>query len=82
MVELRCNTCPNLNNDFCEKLKEVLPNGMAKLYCGGAIGVYYADVTYPSKCGIEKEVKETRKLDIVVAIPDKEILEQHKQPSV
>jgi hypothetical protein len=82
MVELRCNRCPNLKNDLCEKLKEVLPNGMAKLYYGGAVGFYYKDVTYASKCGIEKEVKETQKFEIMVSIPDKEILEQRPQPSV
>lgn len=82
MVELRCNSCPNLKNDLCEKLKEVLPNGMAKLYYGGAVGFYCPDAAYASKCGIEKEVKETRKFEIIVSIPDKEILEQRQQSSV
>jgi hypothetical protein len=75
MVELRCNICPHLKNDLCEKLKEMLPNGMAKLYCGGTVGFYCTGVTYASKCGIEKEVKETQAFEIVVPIQDKEILE-------
>jgi len=80
MVELRCNACPNLANDFCVKLKVVLPNGRARLYYGGAIGVYKGNVTYVSKCGIKEEEKDKRKLDVVVLTPDQEILEQCQQP--
>jgi len=80
MVELRCNTCPNLAGDFCVKLKVVLPNGLAKLYYGGAVGVYYGNVTYPSKCGIREEAKGKQKLDIIFPKPDQEILEQCQQP--
>lgn len=57
MVELRCNNCPHLEQGFCTKLKEAIPNGLAKLFYGGAEGVYSGSVTYASKCGIEKETK-------------------------
>jgi hypothetical protein len=57
MVELRCNNCPHLQQGFCTKLKEAIPNGLAKLFYGGAEGVYSGDVTYPSKCGVENEPK-------------------------
>jgi len=80
MVELRCNTCPNLANGFCVKLKVALPNGRAKLYYGGAVGVYYGNVTYPSKCGTKEEVKGKQKLDVIAPSPDQEILEQCQQP--
>jgi hypothetical protein len=80
MVELRCNSCLSLSNDFCAKLKVILPNGRAKLYYGGAVGVYYGNVTYPSKCGIKEEVKGKQKLDVIVPSPDQEIPEQYQQP--
>ena len=54
MVELRCNSCAHLKQGFCSKLKEVVPNELAKLFYGGAEGIYSGTVTYPSKCGIEK----------------------------
>ena len=57
MVELRCNTCCHLEQGFCTKLKEPIPNGLAKLFYGGAEGVYSGNVTYPSKCGVENEPK-------------------------
>jgi len=78
MVELRCNTCPNLANDFCLKLKVVLPNGLAKLHYGGAIGIYCGNITYLSKCGIEQKVKNEQRLNVIVSNLDKEILE-HRQ---
>ncbi len=80
MVELRCNTCPNLTCDFCVKLKVVLPNGLAKLYYGGAVGVYCGNVTYPSKCGVKEEVKNEQKLAVIVSTTHEEISEQHQQP--
>jgi len=74
MVELRCNTCPNLAGDFCVKMKMVLPNGRAKLYYGGAVGVHFKKVTYPSRCGIN-EVKIEQTLSMIVLNPEEEILE-------
>lgn len=79
MVELRCNNCPNLSNGFCTKLKVELSNGFAKLYYGGAIGVYYGNVTYPSKCGVKEEVKLVEELGIIVPNLDKEIMGQDPQ---
>ncbi len=58
MVELRCNNCVHLKADYCDKLNEALPNGLAKLFYGGAEGIYAGTVTYPSKCEIEKRRKE------------------------
>ena len=57
MVELRCNCCEHLKDGYCEKLHEDLPNGFAKLFYGGANGIYEGTLTYPSKCGIEKQKK-------------------------
>jgi hypothetical protein len=37
MAELRCNTCKHHVSGFCAKLKEGLPNDLAKLFYGGAI---------------------------------------------
>jgi len=55
MAELRCNTCKHLNSGFCFKLKEELPNVLAKLFYGGAVSLYSGVVTYSGECGIEKE---------------------------
>ena len=60
MVELRCNSCAHLKQGYCGKLKEFVPNELAKLFYGGAEGIYSGTITYPSKCGIEKE-KEAEK---------------------
>lgn len=82
MVELRCNSCPHLKNDLCEKLKEMLPNGIAKLYYGGAVGFYSTGVTYTSRCGIEKEVKETQAFEIITPLQGKKIWEECSPSSV
>jgi hypothetical protein len=70
MVELRCNTCTYLSSGFCNKLKEVVPNGLAKLFYGGAVGIYAGTVTYPSKCGIEKELKHEAEVEVGVLVPE------------
>ena len=57
MTKFRCNTCKHLSVDFCNKLKEGLPNDLAKLFYGGAVGLYSGAVTYPSMCGIEKNAE-------------------------
>jgi hypothetical protein len=65
MVELRCNNCIHMKENYCDKLDEVLPNGLAKLFYGGAEGIYAGTVTYPSKCGIEKQHREPQ-LQIII----------------
>ena len=55
MAELRCNNCVHLQHGFCNKLNEVIPDTLTKLFLGGAAALYWGAVTYPSKCGIEKE---------------------------
>ena len=55
MAELRCNTCKHHVSGFCAKLKEGLPNDLAKLFYGGAVSLYSGVVTYSGECGIEKE---------------------------
>ena len=67
MVELRCNNCAHMKQGFCSKLREGLPNGLAKLFYGGAEGIYAGSVKYPSKCGIEKEKQE---LEMGVLVPE------------
>jgi len=47
-----------MKGNYCDKLDEALPNGLAKLFYGGAIGIYAGAIAYPSKCGIEKQTKE------------------------
>jgi hypothetical protein len=79
MVELRCNTCPCFANGFCKKLKVNLPNGLAKLYYGGVVGIYSGDITYPSRCEIEKGVENSHELDAIVMISAQEILEEHHE---
>lgn len=69
MVELRCNNCPHLEQGFCTKLKEAIPNGLAKLFYGGAEDIYSGTQTYPSECGIEKQTVNEEDLDLVVFIP-------------
>lgn len=56
MAELRCNNCIHLQQGFCKKLNEVVPDSLTKLFLGGAAAIYEGAVTYPSKCGIEKEI--------------------------
>jgi hypothetical protein len=60
MVELRCNCCDQFKDGYCEKLNEALPNGFAKLFYGGADGIYEKNRVYPSKCGIEKIKKSAQ----------------------
>ena len=55
MAELRCNTCMHLKQGFCSILKEAVPDRLAKFFYGGADSIYSGTITYPSKCGIEKE---------------------------
>jgi hypothetical protein len=66
MVELRCNNCAHLKENYCEKLDEALPNGLAKLFYGGAEGIYAGSVTYPSQCGIEKE----KEVEVGILVPE------------
>jgi hypothetical protein len=60
-----------LKQDYCDKLKEVVPNGLAKLFYGGAEGIYSGTITYPSKCGIEKETAPKTEMEMGVLIPEK-----------
>ena len=55
MADLRCNTCKHHVSSFCIKLKEGLPNDLAKLFYGGAVSLYSGVVKYSGECGIEKE---------------------------
>jgi len=73
MVELRCNSCIHLKEGFCSRLNEPLPNGLAKLFYGGAKGIYAGSVTYPSKCGIEKQQKE---LQVQAIVPESQSEEE------
>jgi hypothetical protein len=36
-MELCCNICLSSQNEYCQKLKEALPNGFAKQYFGGIV---------------------------------------------
>jgi hypothetical protein len=69
LVSLRCTHCVYLKQGFCSKIGEALPNRLAKLFYGGAEGLYSGTLTYPSECGVEKEQKrETEKtLEIFAA---------------
>lgn len=58
MTELRCNNCAHLKEGFCSRLNEPVPNRLAKLFYGGAEGIYGGSLAYPSHCGIEKQPKE------------------------
>lgn len=66
MAELRCNNCVNLKQGFCRKIKEDVPNTLAKLFYGGAIAIYSGTLAYPSQCGIEKE----KALQMGVLVPE------------
>ena len=70
MAKFRCNTCKHFSFDFCNKLKEEVSNDLAKLFYGGAVGLYSGTVTYPSTCGIEKEPKHKAKVEIGVLVPE------------
>jgi hypothetical protein len=66
LAEFRCNTCNHLKKGFCFKLKEAVPNELAKFFYGGAVGLYSGTVTYPSTCGIEKESE----VEVAVFVPE------------
>jgi hypothetical protein len=70
MAELRCNTCKYHDSGFCVKLKEGLPNILAKLFYGGAVSLYSGIVTYPGECGVEKEPKQEAELEVGVSVPE------------
>jgi hypothetical protein len=36
-MKLNCNICPQNQNDYCTKLKQILVNGYAKQFFGGII---------------------------------------------
>lgn len=77
MVDLRCNNCVHMKENYCRKLDEALPNCLAKLFYGGAEGIYLGTGSYPSKCGIEKQNKEPYMWVIVpeVGSEDEQLLE-------
>ena len=70
MAELRCSTCKHHVSGFCVKLKEGLPNVLAKLFYGGAVSLYSGVLTYPSECGIEKEQKCDPEVDMEVFVTE------------
>ncbi len=70
MAELRCNTCQHHVSGFCVKLKEGLPNVLAKLFYGGAVSLYSGVVTYSGECGIEKEQEHQADLEVGILIPE------------
>jgi len=70
MVELRCNTCKYHISGFCVKLKEGLPNVLAKLFYGGAVSLYSGFVTYSGECGIEKDQEHEADLEIGVFVSE------------
>ena len=70
MAELRCNTCKYHDSGFCVKLKEGLPNVLAKLFYGGAVSLYAGALTYPSECGIEKEQKRETEAELKVFVTE------------
>ncbi len=83
MADLRCDTCKNQVSGFCVKLKEGLPNDLAKLFYGGAVNLYSGVVTYPSECGIEKEQKSGTELEMGVITLEsivQEVLEARHAP--
>ena len=36
-MRLKCNECQKNVNEYCAKLKEILPNGYAMLHLGGIV---------------------------------------------
>ena len=68
MAELRCNTCKHHVSGFCVKLKEGLPNVLAKLFYGGAVSLYSGGVTYSGECGIEKEQAHETEVEMDVFV--------------
>jgi len=75
MAELRCNTCKHHNSGFCVKLKEDLPNVLAKLFYGGAVSLYSGGVAYSGECGIEKEQEHVTEVELEVIVPENIIQE-------
>lgn len=79
MESLRCNSCAYLKQGFCNKLNQALPHRLAKLFFGGAEGLFSGTVTYASQCGIEKQQETQKELQMQVFIPasdiDQEMLE-------
>ena len=69
LAKFRCTTCKHLSFDFCNKLKEGVPNDLAKLFYGGAVGLYSGTVTYPSMCGIEKEAEVEMSIPVSESMP-------------
>jgi hypothetical protein len=51
-MKLRCNFCKFQKDDFCTKLKEDLPSGLAKLRLGGVVGAQPKNTV----CKVEVEV--------------------------
>jgi hypothetical protein len=74
MADLRCDTCKHQVSGFCVKLKEGLPNDLAKLFYGGAVSIYSGNLTYLGECGIEKEHEPETEVEIGTLVP--EILSQ------
>jgi hypothetical protein len=62
-MKLRCDFCKYNKEEFCVKLDEELLNNFAKLYFGGAVGVYAGNIVNDSICGIE--VKAKRRDDFI-----------------
>jgi hypothetical protein len=58
-----------LKGGFCSKLGETLPNRLAKLFFGGAEGIFSGTVTYASECGVEKQPHKGE-LEIIVFVPE------------
>jgi len=69
LAEFRCNRCVHLKQDYCSKLEEQVPNRLAKLFYGGAVGIYSGTVTYPSLCGIEKEQGHDTIVELEMFVP-------------
>jgi hypothetical protein len=75
LAELRCNTCKYHDSGFCVKLKEELPNVLAKLFYGGAFSLYSGLVTYPGECGVEKEQKRETGTEMKVFVTESTVQE-------
>jgi len=70
LAALRCNTCVYLKQGFCSRIGEPLLHRLAKLFYGGAIGLYSGTLTYPSECGIEKEQKRETGAEMKVFVTE------------
>ena len=78
MAKFRCHMCKHLSVDFCNKLKEGLPNDLAKFFYGGAVGLYSGTVAYPSECGIEKELKPETEVGMLVKDRSAQLSQEHQ----